>query len=38
MFNAATTATFGIVFFILGDIFGTEGITQAVKQVISHFQ
>lgn len=37
MFNAMTTLFFSAIFFILGDVFGIDGITTAFKQIISHF-
>jgi len=38
MSNTLAAVIFGTVFFILGDIFGTQGIIEAGKQIISHFQ
>jgi len=37
MFNFATTLFFSAIFFILGDVFGINGITTAFQQIISHF-
>ena len=37
MFNALPALLLGSVFFVLGDIFGIDGIIRAGKQIISHF-
>tara|TARA_Y100001937_G_scaffold115508_1_gene166380 strand:+ start:148 stop:264 length:117 start_codon:yes stop_codon:yes gene_type:complete len=38
MSNVAITTITCMAFFLLGDIFGVEGIVEASKQIISHFQ
>ena len=38
MSNTLAVVILGAIFFILGDIFGTQGVIDAGKQIISHFQ
>lgn len=38
MSNTVAALIFSVTFFVLGDIFGIDGVIEAGKQIISHFQ